>query len=182
MKKNLTLTLSLVVLAFAALFTSSCDKSKTVVFDIEYTVSDFTVGPLTYGGPEDTILSVTYPSDLVAELAANGVSFEDIDKVVLKDMTFTALNGGNFDNLFYADSWLRAYPLDDIQVGFISADSLANVSSNTVFSLTPEFADLSEHLSQPFFELYVKSYAKPQTTFPATDVSATFVVEVTATK
>lgn len=182
MKKNLTLTLSLVVLAFAALFTSSCDKSKTVVFDIEYTVDNFTVGPLTYGGDEDTILRVTYVSNLASELSANGVSIDDIDKVILKDMTFTALNGGNFNNLYYANSWLRAYPLDDVQVGSISADSLANVASSTVFSLTPEFADLSEHLSQSTFELFVKSYAKPQSTFPATDVSATFVVEVTATK
>lgn len=182
MKKHLLLTLSLVALAFAAMFISSCSKTSTNTYDISYNLENFTAGPLTYGGDEDTIFRKVFVSDLEGKLNDFGVSLSDVDEIVLKEMTFTALDGGNFDNMLYANTWLRASGLDDVQVGSISADSLASLESNTVFSLTPEFTDLSEHLKQPSFEVYVKSYAKPNTVYPATEVSANFVLAVTATK
>lgn len=175
MKKHVSLTLSLIVLAFFAISTSSCDKTKNITFEVPYTVENFTAGPFPAGGSERTLFEQDYITNLEAQLNAYGASLDDIDKVVLKELTITALDG-TFDELNYANAHLRASGLADVQVGFISAIPQTGVSTITMDS---EFSDLSEHLKQPNFELYAITYS--ENGFPATNMSATFVVEVTAT-
>ena len=175
MKKHLSLASLLLVLAFFTVCTSSCDKTKTVTFEIPYTVENFTAGPYPAGGSERTLFTQSYVTNLEAQLNAYGASLDDIDKVVLKDLTVTALNG-TFDELNYANARLVATGLTDVQVGFVTA---IPQTGETTISMTPQFDDLSEHLKQPNFQLLAITYS--ENGYPATNMSATFVVEVTAT-
>lgn len=175
MKKHLSPALLLVVLAFFAVCTSSCDKTNNILFEIPYTVENFTAGPYPVGGSERILTTEDYQTNLEAQLNEYGASLDNIDKVVLKDMTITALDG-TFDGLDYASAWLRVPGLDDVQVGFFTAIPQTGLTSIT---LEPQYDDLSEHLKQPNFEMYAKTYSSSG--YPATNMSATFVVEVTAT-
>lgn len=161
-------------------FLSGCESlSELTQFDLPFTQS-VTVPPISTEflalGMPITLSTPEIETDIDSVLGSYGVETDFVEKIALKEMTFTVSSPSGEDLSFLDDVtiYLTASGAEDVKVA-----SATDVSTTTPLTLTIENVDLKNYLLKDKFALKIKATADEATTVEhKVDISMKFGFDI----